>query len=88
MNERDVSAFLAEQDWDGALSSEGGDFLTVLDSNIGFNKSNAVVETSLSYDVDLSNLKSPRSELLVSHSNHASRDVPCIQWPDGGGNPR
>jgi hypothetical protein len=82
MNDRDVESILAARDWNGALSLSAGDFLMVVDSNVGFTKTNAVVDTSLSYDVDLIDPAAPRSELLVSHANHASADVPCIQWDE------
>jgi hypothetical protein len=53
----------------------------VADSNVGFNKTNAVVQASLSYDVDLTDLTSPRSQLVVSHQNNAASAVPCIHYP-------
>ena len=83
LDQPDAQAVLARRDWNGALSASPGDFLTVLDSNVGFNKTNAVVKTQLSYSVDLTDLSAPASELLVSHSNGASADVPCVQWNEG-----
>jgi hypothetical protein len=38
------------------------------------------VETDMVYDVDLTDLASPTSELMVTHRNNASADVPCVQW--------
>jgi len=79
----DLESVLARRGWDGALRSDSGDFLTVIDSNVGFNKTNAVVSTSLTYDVDLTNLAAPVSNLLISHTNRAAADIPCA--PRGGG---
>jgi hypothetical protein len=80
LDDRDAEAVLAEHGWNGVFSSDGGDFLAVVDSNVGFNKTNAAVDTSISYDVDLSDLASPQSALLVAHTNNASSKVVCIQW--------
>ena len=72
-----LTEFLARRGWDGALRPAQGDFLMVVDSNVGFNKTNAVVQTSLSYDVDLTDLAAPRSQLVVSHLNNAASEIPC-----------
>lgn len=84
MDTQDMETVLARRDWNGALQSTQGDFLSVIDSNVGFNKTNAVVDTSLAYDVNLTDPSAPVSELLVSHTNHAQADVPCIQWSEDG----
>jgi len=76
-----LTDFLARRGWDGALRAGEGDFLMVVDANIGFNKTNAVVHASLSYDVDLTNLEAPRSQLVVTHQNNASAQVPCLHYP-------
>jgi hypothetical protein len=41
------------------------------------------VKASLSYDVDLTDLSSPEATLVVTHTNQAHKDVPCIHWNDG-----
>jgi hypothetical protein len=75
-----VSALLAERGWDNALRPGPGDFLMAVDTNVGFNKTNALVDASLAYDVDLSDMADPHATLLVSHHNGANPRVPCIQW--------
>ncbi len=72
-----LTEFLARRGWDGALRPVPGDFLMVVDSNVGFNKTNAVVQTGFSYDVDLTDLAAPRSQLVVSHRNNAAAVIPC-----------
>ncbi len=84
MNDQDLQALLEQHAWNGVLGSNGGDFLMVADSNIGFNKTNAVVDTELAYDVDLTDLAQPVAELFVRHTNRAQAGVPCIQWDDHG----
>ena len=78
-----LTALLAERGWDNALRPGNGDFLMVVDSNVGFNKTNAVVEARLSYDIDLNDLSKPQGTLLVTHSNRADPNVPCIHWNTG-----
>ncbi|MCX6029375.1 MAG: DUF4012 domain-containing protein [Chloroflexi bacterium] len=47
-----LAAALAERNWDGGLRPPTqGDFLAVVDSNVGFNKVNAVVRQELAYRV-------------------------------------
>jgi hypothetical protein len=75
-----LTPVLARRGWDGALHYEGGDFLMAVDANIGFNKTNAVVDTRLTYDVDLSDLTQPAATLTVTHHNNALADVSCLQW--------
>jgi len=75
-----LTSLLARRGWDGAVRAGDGDFLMVVDSNIGFNKTNAVVRTRLAYDVDLRDLVKPVSNLTVFHQNNSDSKVPCIQW--------
>jgi len=74
-----MTALLARRRWDGAVHPEDGDFLMVVDSNIGFNKTNVVVASNLTYDVDLTKPASPIGSLTVVHSNNAA-GVICSQW--------
>jgi hypothetical protein len=75
-----LMSVIAHHGWDGALRYEGGDFLMAVDTNIGFNKTNALVDTALTYDVDLRDLAQPSGTLTVTHRNNSSADVPCLQW--------
>jgi hypothetical protein len=75
-----MTSFLERYHWDGAIRPGINDFLMVVDSNVGFNKTNAVVETKLSYDVDLTNLQSPTASLTVFHKNNSADIGPCKQW--------
>lgn len=75
-----LTSLLAEHDWDNAVRPFGGDFLMTTDTNIGFNKTNALVDISLSYDVDLTDLSAPKGALVLYHKNNSSRDVPCLHW--------
>lgn len=76
-----MTDLLARRNWDGAPRPSNGDYLMVVDSNVGFNKTNALVTATLIYDVDLTDLAKPRAALVVSHQNNASSQVPCISHP-------
>lgn len=77
-----VTSLLASNDWDGAVRAIDGDFIMSADSNIGFNKTNALVKVSQSYDVDLTDLLAPRGTLTVTHQNNSSDDVQCIHFDE------
>lgn len=47
-----IGPLLAAQGWDGALAPlPDADFLAVVDTNMGFNKVDAVIERSLAYTI-------------------------------------
>jgi hypothetical protein len=75
-----MTSLLARRHWDGAVRPATGDFLMVVDTNIGFNKTNAMVESSLVYDVDLTRLAAPIGSLAVVHKNNANGVLVCKQW--------
>ena len=74
-----LTNILSQYRWDGAVRPETGDFLMVADSNIGFDKTNAVVDSSLVYDVNLVSPFAPIGSLTVVHTNHASATI-CKAW--------
>lgn len=79
-----LAKVLAERNWDGAVARTEGDFLMVVDTNVGYNKTNAALSTNLSYDVDVMNASAPASTLAVFQRNGAQGpDAPCDQWPTG-----
>jgi hypothetical protein len=51
-----------------------------VDTNIGYNKTNAVVESRLIYDLDLADLTAPLGSLTMVHKNHATGILVCKQW--------
>ncbi len=75
-----LADYLARQGWDGAVRPGEADFLMVADANIGFNKTSALVETSLEYEVDLRSLVAPSATLSITHLNNAPEMFTCTQW--------
>lgn len=66
-----LSKLLTERGWDNAVSRNDGDFLMAIDTNVGYNKTNAVVNSYLFYNVDLTDPIRPASNLAVVHHNSA-----------------
>ncbi len=74
-----VTAMLTHYRWDGAVRPQAGDFLMVVDTNVGFNKTNAMVQSTIDYDIDLTNPTSPVGLLTVFHENNAPTVI-CKQY--------
>jgi hypothetical protein len=78
-----VESLLTRRNWDNAVRPFDGDFLMTTDSNIGFNKTNALVEIGLSYDVDLTDLSAPTASLVITHVNNSNTGVQCLHFDEG-----
>jgi hypothetical protein len=73
---------LRERNWDGALtvSALPSDALLVVDSNVGFNKVDAVIARSIHYKVDLASEEGPRARLTLTYQHlEPSPAEACIQ---------
>ena len=75
---------LNQAGWDGALLPGDGDYLYLVDSNVGFNKMDSVVTRSMYYRVDLTDLTEPTGEVGLSYQNTAIGNVPCVQMASYG----
>ncbi len=62
---------------DSGVHLEKGDFLMLVDTNIGFNKADALIDRSLLYTVDLTSLENPIATLQVRYQNNAPPGIPC-----------
>jgi len=54
------------------------DYLQLVESNLGFNKANALITRSIEYQVDLSNPEAPAARLSVSFTHGGDRQVACV----------
>jgi hypothetical protein len=83
-NDPEMNSLLAKRGWDGAVRAEANsDFLMVVDSNVGFNKTNALMQTEIDYTVNLTDPNRPTGNLTITLTNN-SRAIPgsstdCIQ---------
>ena len=71
----EAAALLSRQGWDGAVSSPAGDYLLVVDSNLGFNKVNPLVDEMLEYRVSLGADGSAQGELQIGYHNRSQGSV-------------
>ena len=73
---------LHQAGWDGALVDAPGDYLMVVDANLGFNKVNPFVTESISYTVNLRDLTRPQATLTLLHGHTAPGTArPCSHEP-------
>ena len=74
-----AAAALTATGWDGRLpTAPPGDFLMVVDSNMGYNKVNLLVERTLTYEVNLGPQPQATLSALYSHTGESSAE-PCAQ---------
>ena len=65
--------------WDGSLNPGSGDYLYLVDSNVGFNKVDSVIRRSLAYKVDLSDPNHPTGEVALTYQHTGVGDLACKQ---------
>jgi hypothetical protein len=75
VREPTLAAVVAESGWDGRLSNPAGhDLLLVVDSNVGYNKVNTIVDRSLAYHVTLDSNGRHQANLALTY-RHNGRAV-------------
>lgn len=75
-----LQRILAEQNWDGAIRQAPGDFLLVVDTNMGFNKVDPKVERKIEYKVTLKEDGRSKAELRLTYRNTSKKKIDrCIQ---------
>jgi hypothetical protein len=71
VDDEPVAKMLAEHGWDGALHPiEGSDFLAIVDSNLGYNKTNAAVQQAVTYQIE-PDAQGPVATLVVTYTHTA-----------------
>lgn len=86
VDDPEAAALLAQHGWDGGLRPPAGsDFLAVIDSNVGFNKVNAVVKPALAYRVETTGA-GLEATLAISytHTAPAGSEPVCERSPRYG----
>ena len=85
VNDPQATALLAALGWDGVLRPGEGDFLLVVDSNVGFNKVNPRIEQEISYQVTLREGERPHAELMLRYRHTAAIQLEeCVHEPRYG----
>ncbi len=79
MRDAEIAGALAATGWDGHLpQSPPGDFWMAVDTNMGYNKANILVERAFTYDVALGNQPAATLTIDYRHTGPASEE-PCMQ---------
>jgi hypothetical protein len=78
-NDPQAQIVLEQGGWDGGLYPGDSDYLYLVDSNVGFNKVDSVIQRSLAYMVDLSDLKKPVGEARLTYQHTGSSSQTCKQ---------
>jgi hypothetical protein len=84
LKDENAEKILAAHGWDGRLAPGAGDYLMLVESNVGFNKVNADEQSRLGYAVDLSAAGGPQATVTLSQSNPAAGQLPCQPGPNYG----
>ena len=84
LKDSSAAAAVAQLGWDGAVRPGEGDYVMLIDSNIGFNKVNAIVQVELHYTVDLTAAPTPTATVTIQYTHPLTDVVPCRHWADYG----
>jgi len=80
VHDDEAAEILASQGWDGSILDASGDYLQVVDANVGFNKVDPNVRREIVYRVDLRDPERASAELVVSYQNESQRSLEaCVQ---------
>ena len=76
----DLQALLASRGWSGELVDSPGDYLLVVDSNMGYNKVSDRIDQLITYEVELSG-EQARSRLVLNYENLSEEtQEPCDKF--------
>jgi len=64
--------------WDGALRPYAGDYLMIVDSNVGFRKVNPNIQQHIAYRVDLSAKDAAIATLTLRYTNRSQGTTKCV----------
>ena len=73
----ELQAPLHEAGLDGSLIAGEGDFLALIDTNLGFNKVDPFIERRIEYAVDLSEPGQPEARVRVIYTHTVPADIAC-----------
>ena len=83
-NDLEVQDFLYQVGHDGAVRPGEGDFLMLVDSNLGFSKVDQYIDRSLTYMVNLADPANPHAEIQLKYEHTFPGSEPCFQGIFGG----
>ncbi|CAG0937639.1 hypothetical protein TFLX_06588 [Thermoflexales bacterium] len=66
---------------DGALRTDAGDYMMMVDTSMGFNKTSVAMQQGLHYTVTLSADHAPQAELTIAYTNTNPPAAGCLHHP-------
>lgn len=76
-DDENITNLLIEQGWNGQVVPFAGDYLMVVDSNIGFSKTNAIIEQNIDIEIDIADLAKPRKNIKITYFNPLDNGKDC-----------
>jgi hypothetical protein len=73
VKDSNAAGFLTERNWSGTLQSAQGDYLMVVDGNVGFNKASALVDRHVIYRIRLAEDGSARAHVTLIYRHRAEK---------------
>lgn len=87
VDDPEAQTLLGQRGWNGAIANPEGDYLYVVDGNLGFNKVNPLIDTTIAYTVTLERDGPPTGELTLLYTNRSRpNEEPCNPEPHYGAN--
>jgi hypothetical protein len=78
-NDPQSQKILSTAGWDGAVKPGTGDLLYLVDSNVGFNKVDSVIQRSITYTVDLRDIQNLAGQLSIRYQHNGNGSQTCKQ---------
>ncbi len=72
-----LNAPLRETGWDGSLPKTSGDFLMIVDANLGYNKVNSLISEAYTYTVQLNPDRSAAARLDLTYTQRGTPAPDC-----------
>ncbi|MSQ15793.1 MAG: DUF4012 domain-containing protein [Dehalococcoidia bacterium] len=76
VNESESAQMLSSTGWDGSVAAGEGDYLMVIDSNVGYSKADKYVNRSINYDVVIDSTSTPVESTLKLRYTNTSNETP------------
>jgi len=86
LNDPELQGIMEERGWAGKITSAPGDFLMVIDSNVGWSKVDRNINREVEYEIALSDQANPRVQLTLRYQNTSGPQATgCeLQWMSRG----
>lgn len=84
LNDPQSQVLLVDAGLDNGVHPGQGDYLLVVDSNIGFNKVDPLIQRQVTYLVELSDPQTPMAMLINQYSHSITEEIDCVHQASYG----